>query len=148
MGNELVTGSDSPAATGGGNRRQPVVSRYGETFENLCGYYMSLGMSYHDYWDGDCEMARYYRDMDEKVKERQNETLWLQGLYFYEALLDASPALNPMIKKNKPLPYRKSPIPITETQSRQEEEEKNQEKLSAGMEAMKQMMAGVNQKFK
>ena len=51
-------------------------------------------MGYHDYWDGDCEMARYYRDMDEKVKERQNEALWLQGLYFYEALVDASPVLN------------------------------------------------------
>jgi hypothetical protein len=68
LGSELVTGSDSQAATGGGNRRLPVVYRYGETFEKLCGYYMSLGMGYHDYWDGDCEMARYYRDMDEKVK--------------------------------------------------------------------------------
>lgn len=78
----------------------PVVYRYGETFEKLCGYYMSLGMGYHDYWDGDCEMARYYRDMDEKVKERQNEALWLQGLYFYEALVDASPVLNAMSKKH------------------------------------------------
>lgn len=148
MGNELVTGSESPAATGGGNRRQPVVSRYGETFENLCGYYMSLGMSYYDYWDGDCEMARYYRDMDEKVKERQNEALWLQGLYIYEALLDASPVLNAMSKKHKPLPYRQSPIPLTEARSKQQEEERNKEKLNAGKEAMKQMMAGVNQKFK
>lgn len=60
-------------------------------------------MGYHDYWDGDCEMARYYRDMDEKVKERQNEALWLQGLYFYEALVDASPVLNAMSKKHKPM---------------------------------------------
>lgn len=148
MGNELVTGSDSQAATGGGNRRLPVVYRYGETFEKLCGYYMSLGMGYHDYWDGDCEMARYYRDMDEKVKERQNEALWLQGLYFYEALVDASPVLNAMSKKHKPILYRQAPIPLTEARHRQQQEEENHKKLNAGKEAMKQIMAGVNSKFK
>ena len=115
----------------------PVVYRYGETFEKLCGYYMSLGMGYHDYWD-----------MDEKVKERQNEALWLQGLYFYEALVDASPVLNAMSKKHKPIPYRQAPIPLTEARHRQQQEEENHKKLNAGKEAMKQIMAGVNSKFK
>lgn len=87
-------------------------------------------------------------DMDEKVKERQNEALWLQGLYFYEALVDASPVLNAMSKKHKPIPYRQAPIPLTEARHRQQQEEENHKKLNAGKEAMKQIMAGVNSKFK
>ena len=68
MDNELVTGSESGAATGGGNRRRPVVSRYGEKFEELCGYYMSIGMTYHEYWDGDSMMAKYFREAEERKK--------------------------------------------------------------------------------
>ena len=89
MDNELVTGSESGAATGGGNRRRPVVSRYGEKFEELCGYYMSIGMTYHEYWDGDSMMAKYFREAEERKRERENYNAWLQGVYIYEALLDA-----------------------------------------------------------
>lgn len=53
MDGKLVTDLSS-AEDGGGGRSRPSPSlRYGDKFEELCGYYMSLGMSYSDYWDGD-----------------------------------------------------------------------------------------------
>lgn len=147
MDNELVTGSESHAATGGGNRRRPVVSRYGEKFEELCGYYMSIGMTYHDYWDGDAMMAKYFREADELSRERENYNAWLHGVYIYEALLDASPALNALSKKKKPYPYRKSPIPITKTETIRKKDEENREKLNNGLNVFRDMIAGINKKF-
>lgn len=147
MDGELVTGSLSGAATGGGESRSPVASRYGEKFEELCGYYMSLGMSYHDYWDGDAEMAKYYREMDEVRRERENTSLWLQGLYFYEALIDASPVINAFSKKKKPYPYRDTPIPLTAQANKRKKEQENMKKLENGKTAMRAMMAGINRKF-
>lgn len=105
-------------------------------------------MSYAEYWDGASDMAKYYRDMDERLRERRNEELWLQGFYVYEAILNATPVLNPMSKKHKPIPYRKEPIPITEARHRQQEEEDKQRRINAGFEAMRQIMTGVNRKFK
>lgn len=105
-------------------------------------------MTYNQYWDGDCEMAKYFREADDLKRERENTSLWLQGLYFYEALIDASPVINPMSKKHKPHPYRESPIPLTEAADRRKKEEENKKKLSNGKEAMRAMMAGINQKFK
>lgn len=48
----------------------------------------------------------------------------------------------------KSIPYRQAPIPLTEARHRQQQEEENHKKLNAGKEAMKQIMAGVNSKFK
>lgn len=62
--------------------------------------------------------------------------------------LTLPPVLNAMSKKHKPIPYRQAPIPLTEARHRQQQEEENHKKLNAGKEAMKQIMAGVNSKFK
>ena len=80
-------------------------------------------------------------------RERENYNAWLQGVYIYEALLDASPALNALSKKKKPYPYRKSPIPITETETRRQKDEENREKMKNGLGAMRALMAGINKKF-
>lgn len=125
----------------------PIV-RYGDKFEELCGYYMSLGMSYHDYWDGDNCMTKYYREAEEIKKERRNSELWLQAAYIYEALLDASPVFNPLSKKNKPFPFRSEPIPITSSGSKKSEERKKKQMLENGKEAMRAMMAAFNERFK
>ena len=108
---------------------------------------MSIGMTYHEYWDGDSMMAKYFREAEERKRERENYNAWLQGVYIYEALLDASPALNALSKKKKPYPYRKSPIPITEAETRRQKDEENREKMKNGLGAMRALMAGINKKF-
>ena len=132
---------------GGGTSRPSPLLRYGDKFEELCPYYMSLGMSYHDYWDGDNCMTKYYRKADELRKERHNSEMWLQAAYIYEALLDASPVFNPLSKKNKPFPFRSEPIPITASGSKQSEERKKKKQLEDGKAAMRVMMAAINKRF-
>lgn len=132
----------------GGTGRPSPLLRYGDKFEELCGYYMSLGMSYHDYWDGDNCMTKYYREAEEIKKERRNSELWLQAAYIYEALLDASPVFNPLSKKNKPFPFRSEPIAITASGSKQSDERKKKQRLENGKEAMRAMMAAINDRFK
>lgn len=148
MGGELVTGSPSDTAVGGGVSRLPAASRYGDKFEELCGYYMSLGMSFHDYWDGDSTMTRYYRESGDFKLEQKNMSLWLLGFYIYEAVLDASPVLNGMSKRKKPFPYRESPIPLTKRANERAEAASGQKKLEDIRGLMKTRMQAWNQKFK
>ena len=144
----MVTDLPSENGGDGGIGRPSPIVRYGDKFEELCGYYMSLGMSYHDYWDGDNCMTKYYREAEEIKKERRNSELWLQAAYIYEALLDASPVFNPLSKKNKPFPFRSEPIPITNSGSKKSEERKKKQMLENGKEAMRAMMAAFNERFK
>jgi hypothetical protein len=85
---------------------------------------MSIGMSYDDFWNGDVCMVRAYRKAQELRDKRSNQEAWLQGMYFYEALCDASPLFRFSMKKGvvKPEPYLKEPYPITAEEVREREE--------------------------
>lgn len=140
--------SDDDTAGGGGKSSRPSpVLRYGDKFEELCGFYMSIGMTYEDYWDGDNCKTKYYRQMNELEKERRNADLWLLGAYFYEALLDVSPVFNPLSTKKQPFPYRDNPIPLTEAEIKRIDELNKKKQMEAGREAMRAMMAEFNKKF-
>ena len=45
-----------------------------------------MGMSYQDYWYGDVRMTVPYVEAHNLKKQQENERLWLQGMYFYDAL--------------------------------------------------------------
>ena len=113
---------------------------YAEIFERLCPYYMSIGMSYDDFWNGDVAMVKAYRVAYELREKRKNQELWLQGMYFYEALCDASPLFRFSMKKGiiKPEPYLREPYPITAAEVREREERQareREERLKAGFAA-------------
>ena len=147
MGGDLVKSPSDEKTKGGGISRQPFSS-YGQKFEELCGYYMSIGMSYSDYWDGDCCMTKYYRQKFELEKERMNQSLWLQAVYLYEAMCDVYPLFNPLASKKKAYPFRDEPIPITRKESESSEERRKQKLLENGREAFLSWVIGFNQKFK
>ena len=118
---------------------------YAEIFEQLCPYYMSIGMSYDDFWNGDVSMVKAYRKAYELQEKRRNQELWLQGMYFYEALCDASPLFRFSMKKGiiKPEPYLKEPYPITaaEVRAREEREAKQrEERIKAGFAAFAEQL--------
>lgn len=144
----MVTDESSTREDGGGNNRPSSLFRYGDTFEDLCSYYMSLGMSYSDYWDGDNQMVKYYRQLDKINREHENYLAWLQGMYFYEALLDASPMFRDMLKNPKPIPYREYPLPMSEEEDQRIAEMKNRKTMEANKRKMEQHMARVNKQFK
>ena len=85
---------------------------------------MSIGMSYDEFWNQDVSMVEAYRKAAELRDKRRNQELWLQGMYIYEALCDASPLFRLSMKKGvvRPEPYAKEPYPITAAEVREREE--------------------------
>ena len=118
-------------------KKKEKLSSYTEVFEKQCPFFMSIGMSYQEFWYEDCWIANYYLKAYTIKKDQINEQLWLQGMYVFEAILCASPVLHAFSKKGtKPLPYAEKPFlmdkinPVEKTQE-QIEREKENERLKA-----------------
>lgn len=125
MGSELV--SDSLPLNGGKSANGFVPSSLTEQFYEHLPFYLSIGMTYEQYWDGDCLLTRYYRKAHQMKQKRRNQELWVQGAYIYEAIIDIAPVLHAFAKKGvKPLPYVSEPFPLTqkEVMERRKQEEK------------------------
>lgn len=113
-------------------------------------YYLMLGMSIDDYWNGDPQLAKYYRKSDKLKQQRMNEQLWLQGLYIYEAISDLAPILQAFAKKGtKARPYPEKPYPMGAEETGEPREEVHaDEQERKGLEFMKAFMAANNAKYK
>lgn len=99
---------------------------------------MSIGMTYDEFWNQDVTMARAFRKADELKRQRQNEVLWMQGVYIREALLST---VGNMFsgKGSTPIEYPKEPYPITENQivEKKERERKSmEERMKADLLAL------------
>lgn len=106
-------------------------------FEELCPFYMSIGMTYKEFWEEDVSLAKIYLKAWKLKQKREAEMikwqLWEQGLYIYEAICDVSPILRAFSKAKKPLPYPEKPWGLEkikeENENENEEQNKNKEKL-------------------
>lgn len=95
-------------------------------------------MPYELYWDGDVEAVKYYRTVIEHKRKWQNQMLWLQGKYFYDALKAVMPPLSIKFKADKIDSYIEEPYPLTEKESEERELRKQREhyeKMFAHMHA-------------
>ena len=109
-------------------------------------------MTYEQFWDGDVELVKYYRQSWKLKQQIKNQDYWLQGAYVYEAVLRASPILNPFAKKGtKPVPYLEQPYDLTRKSGEQGPEPKKlleQKKSDNKAKAIMEMwMLSVNKKF-
>lgn len=85
-------------------------------------------MTFDQYWNDDCLLARYYRKAHQLKQQRRNQELWVQGAYIYEAILDVAPVLHAFAKKGaKPRPYISEPFALTDREVK--ERRKREEKL-------------------
>lgn len=110
------------------------------TFEKLFPFYLSIGMTYEQYWDMDCTLVAYYREAEKLRQKRFNYEAWWQGVYIYEALCNVSPIFNPYAKKGtKPIPYPHKPYDITEEDIEKSKEEKQKEIHNKGLERLMMM---------
>lgn len=116
---------------------------------------MSIGMTYDEFWNQDVSLVEVYREANELRDRKRNQELWLQGMYIYEALCDASPLFRFTMKSGtiKPEPYAKEPYPITASEVREREEravKQKEERLKAEFaafaERMRQKMPNPNKK--
>ena len=133
MGSELVGSSSSQEIDRSSEKSTPFVS-YSEIFEKNFPLYLSIGMTYDQYWNDDCQLTRYYLKAFKLKQEREisndNYKLWLQGLYIYEAICDVSPILHAFAPKGtRVIPYRSKPIPITQKEIEEQEQQDRNERL-------------------
>ena len=148
MDGKLVSGSLS--ATEGGERdSSPPSFTYTKQFYEHFPYYLAIGMTPEQYWDGDPALVKYYRKADEIKFERLNQEKWLQGMYIYEAICDASPILHSFAKRGtKPHPYVSSPYPLTDKQRKRDTVSKEKAIHDKGKKFMEAFMKLNNSKFK
>jgi len=111
-------------------------------------YYLSIGMTETQYWDGDCALTKYYRKADALKRKSINQQAWLQGLYVYDAILRASPVLNAFAKKGtKPRPYVEEAYPIDEVEVKEQTAHKEKANSQKGIAYMEAFMMRNNKKF-
>ena len=113
---------------------------YTEIFEECFPFYLAIGMSYAEYWEGDPKLARYYRKAYLIKQEEINNNAWLQGMYIYDAVSTALYNALRGLGKSKPpaKDYAKQPYElknrVKSEAEKQKEIEIEQAKAAAWME--------------
>lgn len=138
MGGELVTPDSS---------QSPAEISLSEQFEEAAPYYMSIGMSYDEYWHGDCELTKYYRKAHEVRLKQRNYELWLQGLYIHDAV--GVVVANALRKKGATAQkYAESPYPVTPIEQRETKRRDEIKQYEGNKAKMRMIMEAVNARFR
>ncbi len=151
MDSELVSSSEftmkSDGEGGGGSAPAPHL-RSSETFWQKFPYYLSIGMTEDQYWNGDCALPKYYREAEKLRRERFNQEAWLQGMYIYDSMLRVAPVLRAFVKKGtKPKPYVEEPYSISPKTEKEVQTSKEKKTAQKGKVYMEAYMAAFNQRF-
>lgn len=100
-----------------------------ERLDDLCVYYMSIGVPYDEFWYGDPCALKYYEEVYLRKRKIRNEEMWMQGVYNYSA--HATSLSNAFRGKgHAPHDYLKEPIaffPKTEQELQAEERKRRQQ---------------------
>lgn len=119
-----------------------------EIFEEYCPYYMSLGMTYDQYWDGDNLLPKYYYQAEELRKDRIDAEMWTQAMYIYEAICDATPLMRPFAKPGtKAVPFRSKPF-REEMRERKKPENRAKQEMNKMLARMQVWVANTRRTFK
>ena len=96
-------------------------------------------MSAEEYWDGDPQWAKAYREAERIKTDKLNQQLWLGGMYVYDALCRASPILHAFAPSGtKPHPYPEAPYPLTADDAERIEQEKQERAMREAQKYMEQ----------
>lgn len=102
-------------------RRQRITpGSLTQLFDECCPFYMSIGMSYNEFWEGDVCLPRIYMQAYEIQQKRRlqemNYSAWLSGVYTmraYEVVMH-----NAFAKQGtEPAQYYSKPIELTREQA-------------------------------
>lgn len=97
-----------------------------------------MGMSSEEFWHGELRLAKSYREAYQLKQEIKDYEFWKQGMYVYEAILDASPILHAFAKKGtKPRPYTNKPYGIEKKETKEDRQKRiENERLKAQVHFM------------
>lgn len=91
----------------------PNTASYSELFESVEGFYISIGMSYDDFWRDDPRKTIAYRKAHALEADRKNAEAWRAGMYTLSAM--QSVIANALAKKGSPpVTYLQEPLPLTQ----------------------------------
>lgn len=117
-----------------------------EIFDEWFPFYLSIGMSSAEYWDGDASLPRYFRKAFKMRQERENELAWLHGLYVYDATMSAMSHLSKDKKDHRD--YTSKPYASNKEDHEEEEKVKVEEAQAQAEVWMKSWAAATQKMFK
>lgn len=126
MGEQLLGEKFSQEDMGAGGDTSALS--YTDIFYQCLPHYLAMGMSADEFWNCDPKLYPAYREMDRIKNERENERLWLQGAYVYQAILLTAPRLN-SLKPEEPLSYPEKPFDLGLRKVEEEEHEMTDEEI-------------------
>lgn len=119
-----------------------------KTFEKLCPYYMSIGMTYEQFWDGEAELPKYFREAHELKLREQNRMMYYQGAYVYTAIIAVSPILRAFSKAKEPAPYPDDVFPISQKEAEEIKERREREQFEKNLNWLKSVSQRLNNQIK
>lgn len=106
-----------------------------EAMDELCVFYITLGVSQEEFWRGDPTLLPlYYKANESRARKRQREIdyeAWLQGRYCYEAVCRAAPLFNVFAKRAEAKPYLEEPYLVKHDREQTETPEQIKEEFLA-----------------
>lgn len=91
------------------------ICTYTDIFQEVEPWYVSIGMTPDQFWNGPPRLAAVYRKAEEHRARRTNLEAWRMGQYVVSAL---NATVGNMFSKkgSKPIEYLKEPLPLTEAE--------------------------------
>ncbi len=83
-------------------------------------------MTYELFWENDPTLVKAYRRAEDMRKKRENQVLWLSGMYTAEAL---RATVGNMFSKGNKHKYPAEPYPITAEDARERREREQRAKM-------------------
>lgn len=134
------------------NPRSPFA--YTRFFEQALPYFLVMGMTPEQFYDGDCALTSAYRAAWEMKQETEfnirNEQAWLQGMYIYATLLKISPLFSSFAdSKTKYGEYMDKPFDFGQTEEDDEvdDEVRWQREREKNLARMKGWAANFDKRF-
>lgn len=95
-----------------------------EELDELCAFYMSIGVPYEEFWNGDYCQLKYHIKRYEIEKDRENQKMYIMGAYVFDALMATLQNFHLDGKHHQPVYYRKEPFDLNPKVEEEETPEK------------------------
>lgn len=108
---------------------------YSKIFDKVFPYYLSIGVSYDDFWNvgsKDFRICRYAKEAEQLRIKKMNEEYWWLSIYLRRTLLDVSPAFRDFHKGSK-IDIEcstKEPMPMTQEEIDERKRRDNERKMN------------------
>ena len=95
-------------------------------FKSVFPYYLSIGMTYAEFWKGSPWLAKAYREAWNIRQHEEEAARWRAGLYFYNALRCAPLLVGfPKDTNANPGQYPDKPFPLTQEEADEQQQQRD-----------------------